>query len=507
MNRLNSIKTALESRRLVWAAKTFVAILVCYFAVAFLYVSLSRINYHFTLEWLEGASLLEVQRILSGQLLYVQPSLAYVPFIYSPFYFYVSALLAKVIGFSFLPLRLVSFFSTLGCSAFIYLIVRRHTGDAYASLMAAGSFMTTFKIADAWFDLARVDMLALSLMLAAIFLVETKTTLNLVLAGLAISLACLTKQTYLILLLPFFIYGFSLHGARSLISVFATTLLLVASHLWLDWIHQGWYSFFVYTLGFGKGQRSVAGGLHFADFQIFWVDSIIKTIPVLSLFCALYFLANIRDYKARLGMLALAGGMILMSWAGIVNIGGYRNVLLPAYAIISICAWLFISEISKNAAVSNLLRTGVLLLCSIQLITFWYPLADQIPTPGDFRAGQALVEEIRQAPGDVFIPFDNYLAFYAGKQPFANFGPMGDLNGALDTKTKQEWKKVDSELRTYTGSHKFGLIILDENAPWGSAERYFENNYEQSPITYEGDAFFPVAGWQIRPNRKYIPAQ
>ncbi len=505
MNWLNTVKKALEGRHLLWTAKAFVAVLVCYFAGVFLYVTFSRINYRFTLEWLEGASLIQVHRILSGQLLYIQPSLDYVPLIYSPLYFYLSALLAKVIGFGFLPLRLVSFFSTLGCAALIFLIVKKHSADTFASLMAAGSFIATYKIADAWFDLARVDMLALFLALSAMYLVESKTTWHLVLAGIAISLACLTKQTYLILLPPLFIYGFSIHQARSSIMILAAALVTMVSHLWLNWIHQGWYSFFVYTLGFGQGRRSVAGGLYYSYFEGFWIESIVKNIPILFLFFALYFLTRIREYKARLGMLALASGMILMSWLGIINIGGYRNVLLPSYAILSICAWLFISEVLKNAAVSNLLRTSLLLIYGAQLLWFLYPMADQIPTVEDFRAGQALVEEIEQEPGDVFIPFDNYLALYAGKRPFASFGAMGDLNNALGAESKREWKKVDSELREFTRTHKFSLIILDENAPWGSAERYFQSYYQPSPITYDRDAFFPVTGWQIRPIAKYTP--
>ena len=133
-------------------------------------------NYMFTLEWLEGASLIQVHRLLSGQPLYAQPSFEYVSLIYSPLYFYLSSLLARIIGFGFLPLRLVSFASTMGCVALIYLIARKHTADNYSSLMAAGSFLALYKISDTWFDLARVDMLALFLALLAVYLMQTGST-------------------------------------------------------------------------------------------------------------------------------------------------------------------------------------------------------------------------------------------------------------------------------------------------------------------------------------------
>ncbi len=41
---------------------------------AYLYIALSRLTYPFALEWLEGNSLVEVHRILTGQPLYPAPA-------------------------------------------------------------------------------------------------------------------------------------------------------------------------------------------------------------------------------------------------------------------------------------------------------------------------------------------------------------------------------------------------------------------------------------------------
>jgi 4-amino-4-deoxy-L-arabinose transferase-like glycosyltransferase len=54
-----------------------------------------------------------VLRVLSGQKLYVQPSLEFVPFIYPPLFVYLSAMVSMVTGVGFEPLRLVSFVSSL----------------------------------------------------------------------------------------------------------------------------------------------------------------------------------------------------------------------------------------------------------------------------------------------------------------------------------------------------------------------------------------------------------
>ncbi len=496
------------SQAILLGVQALLAALVCYFVGAFLYIAISRMNYVFTLEWLEGASLIQVHRLLVGQPLYAKPSFEFVSLIYSPLYFYLSYLLARVVGFGFLPLRLVSFGSTLGCVALIYLIARKQSADNYASLMAAGSFLALYKISDTWFDLARVDMLALFLTLLTIYLMQSPSTIRLVFAGLALSLACITKQSFWILVPPLLVYAFFLHRTRALIVVLATLASSLIAHLLLNGLYQGWYSYFVYALGFGQGQSSIfADGLvHF--FTAYWLDSVIRPVPVFFLLFVIYFIMRLKDraYKASLGMLALAGGMIVLSWLGILNKGGYANVLVPSYVIFLLGAWLLISRLLHDPAVSSAARTAVLVLYCMQLLYLLYPISSQIPTQADFSAGQALLNDIKRQPGDVYIPFDNYLALYAGKKPFASFGALGDLNQLNSGAGKREWNSINAQLRTLIKDRDFSLIILDENADWGSAEHYFQADYEPSRIQYQRDAFFPVAGWRIRPFTLYTPA-
>ena len=110
------------SRRLartVAVLRWFVVGAAVWYIGSYLVVALLRIGYPFELEWMEGAVADHVLRILSGQPLYVRPSLDFVPFVYPPLYFYVSAGFAKLLGFSLLPLRLVSLLSSLACFAVI----------------------------------------------------------------------------------------------------------------------------------------------------------------------------------------------------------------------------------------------------------------------------------------------------------------------------------------------------------------------------------------------------
>jgi hypothetical protein len=205
-------------------------------------------------------------------------------------------------------------------------------------------------------------------------------------------------------------------------------------------------------------------------------------------------------------MLALASGMVLLSWLGILNKGGYNNVLVPSYSIFLLCSWMLISELLKEPAVSNFVRTGILLLYCAQLVYLFYPITPQIPTQADFIAGQSVLRDIKQQPGDVYIPFDNYLALYADKKPFAGIGALGDLNQVHAGEGRRAWNSISSQLRTLIKNQAFSLILLDENADWGSAEHYYQSYYQPSQISYGKDVFFPVAGWHIRPLIRYTPA-
>ncbi|MGZ3453482.1 MAG: hypothetical protein ACXVEF_28010, partial [Polyangiales bacterium] len=52
------------------------------FLVMFVVVAVIRSRYPYELEWMEGAMVDHVDRILQGKRLYVQPSIDFVPFIY-----------------------------------------------------------------------------------------------------------------------------------------------------------------------------------------------------------------------------------------------------------------------------------------------------------------------------------------------------------------------------------------------------------------------------------------
>jgi 4-amino-4-deoxy-L-arabinose transferase-like glycosyltransferase len=126
----------------------------------------------------------------------------FTPFLYPPLYFYLSALAAKFTGFSFFPLRLVSFAASCVSGAAIFAIVRREAQDEFPAFIAASLFFGMFHVTGAWLDLARVDSLFLAFLLLAFYFARATRPSSAAFAGIFAALAFLTKQTALIACLP-----------------------------------------------------------------------------------------------------------------------------------------------------------------------------------------------------------------------------------------------------------------------------------------------------------------
>jgi len=162
------------------------------FIALFYLIAYRRFRYPDQLEWLEGGVLDAVRRVVHHQPVYVAPSSTFIPFIYTPGYYYVSALLCRFMGVTFAPLRLLSILATTGCLVLVFCFVRRNTKSSFCGLLSAGLFAALYAQTNAWFDLARVDMLALFFLLAGIFAAQQGLT---VWAAVAFAVAFQTKQS------------------------------------------------------------------------------------------------------------------------------------------------------------------------------------------------------------------------------------------------------------------------------------------------------------------------
>jgi len=470
------------------------------FLLAFAYVTISRISYPFALEWMEGTSIVQVDRLLHGQALYVEPSLEYIPLIYPPLYYAVSALLSAWMGPGFFPLRLVSLGSTLGTMVCIYVLVGRAYRDAFAQLTAVGLFSATFKAGEAWFDIARVDMLALFLTLAAIVALERPKALGLAASGVLMSLACLTKQSFVPFLLAGAGMAMVLHSWRGWPFLASAVAACVSSFVVLDRVYLHWYRYFVYELPYGhQAGLNIEGALNILGERIL--------LPV-AFSCALalmFFIVSMRQraWKGALSFLLLVGTALGIGWLGLMNPGGFNNVLVPWHALLSSTVGMSLGAIARLGNVRLGFRVAVLLLLILQFAALAYDPGKQIPSANDRLAGEALVREIRATPGEVFVPYHPELALLAGRRTYADWVGLKELKGGFGGEGgAAEWQRVKTQLLTSLRHRRFALILVDGPNFLGQPE----NHYVGEPIEYVADdTFFPVTGWRIRPSIKFVP--
>ena len=452
---------------------------------AFLFVALSRLGYPFAVDSLEGNSLVEVHRILAGQSLYPAPTVGYVPDGYTPLYFYVAAGAARVLGVSYLPLRLVSLVSALACFALLARLVQRETGSIAAGTGAAGVFAATYFATGTWFDTARVDSLFLALSIGGLYAARwMRGTGGAVAAGLLLAAAALTKQTALaegVAVIAVLLTG----PRRRLGCVTALTEVAVfgISTLGLRLTSGGWYTFYVFRQ---MSEQSLVPG----NFGWFWTAML--TIMGLAACAALIGARRVpRELLAGCAALAVEGFVALM------KTGGAVNDVLPAYLAVALLAGLALGSSSTRWVTT---ASGVLVLAqSVILLASCHP-SNAIPTSADRAAGERLVAGMRALGGDVAVPAEPAMSLLAGMAPAAHPQAVLDVLHATDKTAIASFRNSAEKAIT---THKFSAIIDDAPGPPLFNPHALHRDYQQ--CAQLPALLIPVAGHSARPAVVWIP--
>jgi len=488
------------------AAKTVRVVLLVVaglYVLAYLFVVLKRIGYPFELEWMEGASVDQVARIISDQKLYVSPSLEFVPLIYGPLYFYLSAAVAAITSIGFLPLRLVSFLSSLVSFLMICLLVRRETGSSFLGVLSASLFAATFRISGGWFDIARVDSFFLALLLTAFYLVRfEESPAYQVLAGALVALSFLTKQVALLIVLPVMLYSVLARGRRSAFFVLSAVAAAVGSTLLLNQVYAGWFNYYMFVLPSQHPFVKTA-------WASFWTrDMASAMLPALVL-SVVYFVGprNNTRRRPRVFFGAMAAGMLAGAWFSRVHYGGYDNVLIPAHAAMSIlfglgagAAIAFVQKMYAGMPRRGIAETGIYLLCIAQFLLLAYNPLRQVPSREDLEAGRSLVSTMAQIRGDVLLSQHGFLPALAGKPCFAHQMAIFDIVKAKPSPTAA---RLVADIRQAIRQRRYAAIILD--GPYVFQEEVDSCYAPDRTVFPSRTAFWTVAGMRTRPEVIFVP--
>ncbi|MFC2129910.1 ArnT family glycosyltransferase [Bacteroidota bacterium] len=478
----------------------FILFFSAYYILTYIIIALLRMNYPFDIEWMEGGMVEHVYRLLKGLPIYTQPSLEFIPFIYTPGYFYFSELAANIFGIGYFPLRLVSFLASMIFLFFIYLIVKKETGSKQLGLISAGLFAACYEISGFWFDLARVDSLFLAFFIVAVFLLRFYNgNLSLLTAGILTALSFLTKQSALIFIIPLILY---IVYSRKWKSIFFILPLIIISGCICYYINlesEGWFNYWLFELPAGHQwiyQKLIS----------FWISDILNPLAFAFLISLMFFFIKIfnKTFKKSAFYLVFAIGMFGCSWLSRIHLGGYDNVLMPAFLSISILFGLGIKEFQKIFAKFNFegnqfLKLFILISISAQFFTLFYNPLLQIPNKNDYEYGRQLVEEIKKNDGEVYIPDHPYIARYAGKKSFSHYYVFQDYLASNSHIKENLWLEYMNALK----NKEFSVIILDSYTGYEEIEKH----YKFERVIFPRDNYLKcrTGGHKTRPEYVYVP--
>jgi hypothetical protein len=455
----------------------------------------------FELEWLGGGGLEQVHRLVAGLPLYVRPSLDFIAFPYTPLYYYVCALVARVLAdASFLPMRLVSFGASVVVLATIAAIVRRETRRWYPAWLACGLMAATYGITDGWFDLERVDSLFLAVLLLAVYAVQRGTPLAFIAGGVCFALSFLVKQTAMLVAAPVMMWSIVEDRRCSMFLILPAAVLIAASTAYLQATSGGWYWYYVVDL------QRMAGSFVPDRLFTFWAKDILR-VGVAAAFGAVFLWGIVRRSSTR-GVRAVAvscGVMILGAWASRLRSGNVVNVLMPAYAAVAVLLGLAVADLEGADRWRGMFRRPALdALCLLQFAVLAFNPVRMIPTSADRQAGTDVVERIRRFDGEVFLPCEGYLATLAGKRSYAH---MQEIRDIMRSPASEAAIAITADLHRSFETRRFSAVIpcqlhLNILEDAGLLPFYAKRGSLFEP----GDRrFMTVAGVRLRPAFVYVP--
>ena len=505
-----------------------------------------RAAYGFDIEWMEGGMLVHALRLQQGQGLYTVPTAEWVPYIYPPLY----AWLLSLVEPTYEAGRTLSAIGSAAAAAALIAAARQERLPWGYGAGAAALFLSCYENSGTFYDLVRIDGLAIGLAAWAMVLVRRATVPAVVAGGLLLAAAFATKHSYAALGLPMILWLWRYNGGRVALAflaasagpallftgavqlasdgLFLTYLLevpgahpLVGQRAWPNFGIEVWkalkwacvgasvaalvllraplaigvpLALLVWMLGspdpVAHAAAEVAGRLDIEKTEALGVVS----APVLAWLVATFLVRFPKRPAAKLD--AGAGywvglALVVLPLTALMRAhhGGFINVLMPAHWIVALACVYALGR----------LRGGALVGACIVAFTVYegrWDVDRYLPTDADTEAGELLLDKIASYEGEVLMPHAPWYPHLVGKQPSFPLialwdiehkqGPLFDDRKALDKAMKAK---------------KWDAIIVSKEIKHG-----MQRHYERAgQVKMKSTAFRTRTGWRVRPNQVWEP--
>ncbi|MDR3736652.1 MAG: hypothetical protein P4L10_14105 [Acidobacteriaceae bacterium] len=445
----------ISERVLQWLRYALIAVSVVMVA-AFLAAAKKRLHYAFEYDWIEDGMLASVRHICAGQPLYSAPSVHFTPYLYTPVYLYLAAALSKLIGISYVPLRLISILATLGCFAGIYALVFSETRRVFAGAAAVGFFAACYPVLEGSFDIGRVDMLFICVVLWAIFATRRMHPLF---AALLWVCAFQTKQGVLPIAMLFLCHEWQ-RPRRVAMGVGGFAAMMALSIGWLTHATGGWYRYYVFGMAGGFGFE-IHQAAHFIPYDLLAVCGIALLLVLAA------FLVEPPPMRSAAFSFYLLGtvGMVVFTGYLRAHRGANVNSLIPAYAWIGILFGVALARLYRLLeANSARAAMAVLLVAAMtQMAQHYYSPAEYVVAPEEAALRNQFEATLRKIPGDVLVLSHPEDGMMAGKAEYAGSESIGAV---IEAKQQKNGDQLMQDYAALIHSRRLSAVVLDAPAEY-----------------------------------------
>ena len=377
-----------------------------------LWVVIARLRYPIDAEWMTGAVRDGVDRIRDGKPLYSAPSARFVPFVYTPIYFWLAGTLAHVMS-TFIACKVVSFAATLTTGWGIHCISRSLGASKRWAAIGVLLFAATYPLTLFFYDIERVDALSASFVVVAVaLLVSRPAMLWSAIAGVLLGLAFFAKQPGVLAFAAAVAgLGFAGERRRALLVAGVGSLVFLAMFAYLEATTHGWFRYYCVKLPQAHGMRpelfSTFFVLDMPKAFAMAAGSLAVVVPVAWSFLRRRRAPEGESWQHLVFAFVLAAGMA-GAFSLRAHLGGWANVLvawLPLGCAATAVAAARAEESARGTTASALVRVLMLGGVSLQLLGTIFDPNDNSPNADDLAERQRFIALVRklEVDGDVLI--------------------------------------------------------------------------------------------------------
>jgi hypothetical protein len=524
----------LVKRRLIAAVPWLIVCVPAAYQIVLLATAIAgRVSYPYDLEWMEGGMLHHAMRIRDGQGIYVPPSIDFIPYLYTPLYPALLAMMSRFTGISYVVGRAVSVVSLIGIalSSFLHINSRRHEHAQWApglagSLFALGLFASAYPYTEGWYDLVRADTFFLWIVTAALAGLtrwgnagEGWSGQGRVAAAAAmLALGFFTKQTGIFYVALGGLVVLVTNWRRVFIYIATAGVIGLGGVALLQARTDGWFWIYIRKIHQAHDFNHDRFVKSFAN--ILW------HVPAMAVVIGATLVALLVTRLAR-GRLP-RGTHPFMLWVSVYAVStlvgaigwgtefAHYNAYMPAFLHGGLAAGAALPALAAIARewcttrdgdtaterpYTNIIAHVVPLAAAVGLALAcwsarWNP-QKFIPTQADIDAGDRLITRLREFPGDVWMPSHPWYLALAGKSPHVHRMGIKDVTW----RQNRTVAKLDDALT----NHSFTAIVLDDRDLQSELPKLtqtyraaFKLPREEQPRVYTGA--------QVHPDTIWVPA-